>query len=284
MIAVAALSTAVAFADTGIVSSDIVGYQSLMTDAKPAPSLGATFVPVNGASVYTLSTLRATDMDPDTDCFQLLDPDTTAATAYYSYFSKELADALAEDDGEPEGAYDDLVGWWDVGMAGEPENYRGDDEIAVGQGFLGLFASGADVALTCPGKVPLESTSISTDAKPAPSICNYLPVTNLKLKNLTAENMDPDTDSLQVLDPDTTAATAYYSYFSKELADALAEDDGEPEGAYDDLVGWWDVGMAGEVENYRGEENVAAGAMFLGLFASGEDVTINFPGSLNIVE
>lgn len=239
--------------------------------------MGATFVPVNGASTYKLSTLTATDMDPDTDCFQLLDPDTTATVAAYSYFSKDLADALAEDDGEEEGAYDELVGWWDQGQAGDAEFYRGDDEIAVGQGFLGLFTSGSDVSLTCPGKVPDTSTSITTGGKESPALCNYLPVTTLKMKNITATDMDPDTDGLQVLDPDTTATLATYSYFSKELADDLAVEDGEEEGAYDDLVGWWEQGKAGEDEFYYGENDLPPGAMFLGLMTSGADVSLNFP-------
>ena len=262
------------------ISSDIVGYQGLNTEAQLSPSMGGTFVPVNGASTYTLDSVKVTDMDPDTDCLQVLDPETTMATAYYSYLSKELADALAEDDGEPAGAYDELVGWWDQGQAGDAEHYRGDEEIEVGQGFLGLFASGVDVAFTYAGAVPGTSTSISTDGLLSPFICNYLPV-ELTLSQLTADEMDPDADCLQVLDPTTTMSTAYYSYLSKELADALAEDDGEPEGAYDELIGWWDQGQAGDMEHYRGAVTVAPGEAFLGLFASGVDVTLNFPKAVN---
>ena len=245
-----------------------------------SPSMGGTFVPVNGASTYTLDSVKVTDMDPDMDCLQVLDPETTMATALYTYLSKELADALAEDDGEPAGAYDELVGWWDMGYAGEEGYYRGDEEIEVGQGFLGLFMSGSDVAFTYAGSVPSTSTSISTDGLLSPFLCNYLPV-KLTLGQLTADDMDPDMDCLQVLDPTTTMATALYTYFSKDLADALAEDDGEPEGAYDDLVGWWDMGYAGEEGYNRDAATVAPGAAFLGLFMSGVDVSLNFPKAAN---
>ena len=275
----AALCAAVGFA---VESSNIVGYQQLNTDAKLSPSMGATFVPVSGAASYKLGDVVAKDMDPDTDCLQVLDPDTTAATALYSYFSKELADALAEEDGEPEGAYDELIGWWDMGKAGEPENYRSNTSITVGQGFLGLFMSAEDVTFTYNGSVPMTSTSLSTGAKLSPTLCNYLPI-QVTLSQLTADGMDPDTDCLQVLDPTSTAATALYSYFSKELADELAEEDGEPEGAYDELIGWWDMGKAGEPENYRGGVTVAPGAAFLGLFmsstGSGEAIQFNFPAA-----
>ena len=211
-------------------------------------------------------------MDPDSDSLQLLDPDTTMPLGLYSYFSQEVADALKEDD--PDTDWDSFVGWWDVGMAGEDGHSRDSEVINVGQGFLGLVGSGADITLQYAGEAPTVPTSINTDGTESPFVCNYLPK-QLTLSQITADDMDPDSDSLQVLDPNTTLPLALYSYFSKDVADALKEDD--PDTDWDSFVGWWDVGMAGEEGHYRGNVTVAPGAAFLGLIGSGADITFNFP-------
>ena len=279
MFAVAAVAAGVAFAE--VQSANIVGYQNLGTDSAESPSVGMTFTPISGAETFKLGTITAKDMDPDIDCLQLLDSETTKILGQYSYFSKELADELAIDDGGQAGDYDDLVGWWDIGMAGEPDNYRGDEDINVGQGFLGLMMSHSPTFFVANGEVPTEWSFIHTDNAESPYICNYMPI-NFKFKDITATDMDPDIDCLQLLDSETTKILGQYSYFSKELADELAIDDGGQAGDYDDLVGWWDVGMAGEPDNYRGEEPLNAGQAFLGLMMSHGDTYFNFPGVNNL--
>ena len=269
------LAAAAAISAFAIESANIVGYQELETEGNESPSIGGTFIPCNGSDTYLLGSVKATDMDPDIDSLQLLDPDTTGVNGMYSYFSQDVADAMKEDD--PETDWDSFVGWWDVGMAGEEGHSRDNQEINVGQGFLGLVASGANITLQYAGEAPTVPTSISTGGSESPYVCNYLPKA-LKLSQITAEDMDPDIDSLQVLDPNTTGVNGMYSYFSQDVADALKEDD--PETDWDSFVGWWDVGMAGEDGHSRNNEDVDAGAAFLGLIASGSNVTFNFPSVL----
>ena len=250
----------------------VVGYQDLQTGGNESPSIGGTFIPVGGGSTYTLGQVKATDMDPDIDALQLLDPNTTIPLGLYSYFSQDVADALKEDD--PDTDWDSFVGWWDKGMAGEDGHSRDSEVINVGQGFLGLVMSGADITLQYAGEAPTIPTCINTDGAESPYVCNYLPK-QLTLSQITAEDMDPDIDALQVLDPNTTLPLALYSYFSKDVADALKEDD--PDTDWDSFVGWWDKGMAGEDGHYRGNVIVAPGAAYLGLVMSGADITLNFP-------
>ena len=249
-----------------------MGYQNLQTGGNESPSIGGTFIPVGGGSTYTLGQVKATDMDPDIDALQLLDADTTAVLGLYSYFSQDIADALKDED--PDTDWDSFIGWWDIGMAGEDGHSRDSLQVNVGQGFLGMIGSGADVALQYAGEAPIIPTSISTDGAESPFVCNYLPK-QLTLSQITADDMDPDIDALQVLDPNTTAVLGLYSYFSQDVADALKVDD--PDTDWDSFVGWWDIGMAGEDGHSRGNVNVAPGAAFLGMIGSGADITLNFP-------
>ena len=51
-----------------------------MTDALLSPSIGWTFLPMDDkATSIPLSNIIAKNMDPDTDCLQVLDPETTVA-------------------------------------------------------------------------------------------------------------------------------------------------------------------------------------------------------------
>ena len=214
---------------------------------------------------------------------QILDPNTTAAIKYYSYCSKEVADAIAEEEQLPPGSFDELIGWWDLinGEFGD-EDYRMDDEdIANGQGFLGLMGSGNEVKLVASGEAPVVSTSIFTDMNESPFIANYLPV-DLLLKDISCNDFDIDSDMLQVLDPNTTAAIKYYSFCSKEVADAIAEEEQLPPGSFDELIGWWDLinGEFGDEDYRMDNEPVVAGAAFLGLMGSGNDVEIMFPSCI----
>ena len=137
------------FAD--ITSANIVGYQGLKTNSQLSPSIGWTFLPMNLENGYVLlKDVVAKDMDPDIDCLQVLDPSSTLATGMYSYFSQELADEMSIGDYGVPGMYDELVGWWDAGMAGEPDNYRGERIVKAGEAFLGLFGSYGNVTFNLP--------------------------------------------------------------------------------------------------------------------------------------
>ena len=262
-------------------SANVVGYTEFATESKAKPSFGACFTPINGATTYKLKDLVPTDFDVDADAIQLINPTTLAADAQYVYMSKEIADAAAKEDGEEPGAYDELIGWWDpvIGV-GEDGAAAGDTEIKVGQAFLGLFESGNDIKFQSSGSVPLTTTAISTDSKKKPFFANYLPKT-IKLGAIVPENFDVDADAIQVINPSTLAADAQYVYMSKEIADAAAKEDGEEPGAYDELIGWWNpvIGVGEDGASANGVD-VAAGAAFLGLFESGNNITFNFPAAL----
>jgi hypothetical protein len=167
------------------------------------------------------------------------------------------------------------------GGVGEDGAAAGETPINVGQAFLGLFESGSDIQFQSSGSVPLTTTGISTDAKKKPFFANYLPKT-IKLGAIVPENFDPDADGIQVINPTTLGADYIYVYMSKEIADAAAEEEGELPGAYDELVGWWDYmkGGVGEDGASANDVDVAAGAAFLGLFESGNNITFNFPAAL----
>ena len=128
-------------------------------------------------------------------------------------------------------------------------------------------------------------TNFETDQLRQPSFgACFLPLSGAdtyKLGDLIPTDFDVDNDMIQIINPATLGTLASYVYMSKEIADAAAEADGEQPGAYDSLIGWWDalegVGTDGAE---AGNVNVAAGAAFLGLFDSGNDITFNFPASL----
>ena len=103
----------------------------------------------------------------------------------------------------------------------------------------------------------------------------------IKLGAIVPENFDVDADAIQVINPSTLAADAQYVYMSKEIADAAAKEDGEEPGAYDELIGWWNpvIGVGEDGASANGVD-VAAGAAFLGLFESGNNITFNFPAAL----
>lgn len=129
-------------------------------------------------------------------------------------------------------------------------------------------------------------TSYGSGALRQPSFgACFLPLSGAstyKLGDLVPTDFDVDNDSISIINPTTLGADAMYVYMSKEIADAAAEADGEDPGAYDSLIGWWDAkaGGVGEEGAEAGNVSVAAGAAFLGLFDSGNDITFNFPAAL----
>ena len=276
-----AAAVAAGFAAFGVESSNIVGYGTYNTEQAHLPSFGATFIPVTGGSTYKLSILKPTDFDPDNDTIQLINPTTLGMDAAYVYMSKEIADAAAAEDGEPAGAYDELIGWWDAVIGiGEDGASADNVDIDVGTAFLGKFESGNNVEFISSGEAPTVPTAINTDGERLPFIASYIPKT-IKLGKIVPEDFDPDNDVIQVINPTTLGMDAAYVYMSKEIADAAAAEDGEPAGAYDELIGWWDAVLGiGEDGASANNVDVNPGAAFLGKFESGNDITFNFPSVL----
>ena len=279
MFAAAVAAGFIAMGD-GIESANIVGYNTYNTDTARQPSFGACFVPTSGASSYKLGDLKPTDFSVDDDYLQIINPTTLGTDATYVYMSKEMADAAAIDDGGAAGDYDDLIGWWnpDIGVGADGASAN-NVEINVGQAFLGLFESGNDIGFLSSGEAPTVSTSINTDGEKQPFFASYIPKT-IKLGQIVPENISVDDDYVQVINPTTLGTDATYVYMSKEMADAAAIDDGGAAGDYDDLIGWWnpDIGVGADGASAM-NVSVTAGAAFLGLFESGNDITFNFPSS-----
>jgi hypothetical protein len=262
-------------------SANVVGYTEYKTETKKQPSFGACFMPLDGSASYKLKDLVPSNFDADNDMIQVINPSTLATDATYVYFSKEFADAAASEEGEPAGAFDELIGWWNPSYdIGDELGASGEVPVNVGQAFLGLFESGNDIKFQSSGSVPLTSTGISTDAKKQPFFANYLPKA-IKLGGIVPENFDADNDMIQVINPSTLTTDATYVYFSKEFADAAASEEGEPAGAFDELIGWWNPSYdIGDEDGFANNVDVAAGAAFLGLFESGNNITFKFPAAL----
>ena len=132
-------------------SSGIVGYNAKATGGARYPVLGASFLPVDGAETYKLGTFVPTGMDPDADFLQVISPDTLAISTTYTYIDKATADAIAEEEGEEAGAYDELIGWWDSGIGvGEADAAAGDVIVHPGDGFVCAIDSFNEVTFSLP--------------------------------------------------------------------------------------------------------------------------------------
>ena len=255
----------------------VVGYTSYQTESNESPAFGPTFIPVNGADGIKMKDLKPVDFDPDQDLLQKLDPNTTEAIGYFAYVSPEIAEMLVEILG---GKAEDYIGWWDTfnGSYGDPAYYMGDEDVKVGDAFLGLMGSFMDVGFTFSGEVPQESLSVFTDSNESPFFANFLPRA-IPMRWITCVDFDPDQDLLQKLDPNTTEAIGYFAYVSPEIAEMLVEILG---GKAEDYIGWWDTfnGAYGDPEFYMGDEIINPGDAFLGLMGSFMDVEIKFPSAL----
>ena len=93
-----------------------------------------------------LKDLTVDGMDPDMDCFQVLDPETTMAVNLYTYFSAELAKEWEETPGE----YDDCIGWWEMGKYGDSDFNRDNTKVKAGEGFLVLNPLYSSVSVKFP--------------------------------------------------------------------------------------------------------------------------------------
>lgn len=227
-------------------------------------------MPVSGATKIKLSDVKAVgmEMDPDTDAIQLLDPETTKTQALYTYVTEELAKEWDLEEGS--------VGWWDKGAYGPDFESRNDVDIDVGRGFLLLNAFGHNIQFTCAGAVPTMSTSYTTSGKKA-LVATYMP-TDMTLGDIVIPGLDidPDTDAIQVLDPNTTKTKALYTYVSAELAEEWDLEEGS--------VGWWDKGAYGPDFESRNNVAVKSGDTFLLLNAKGHTFNFQYKSALDVTK
>ena len=138
----AALFATVSFAE--LASANIVGYQDLETTAVKSPMFGFTFMPVGGGDTVLLGSVTALGMNGGRDTVQVINPETLAPDAQYTYYSdaQARAEAMEEAEGDPEAfeeVYEELkelVGWWVAGALGRTP--AGDVVVGAGKAFLGL--------------------------------------------------------------------------------------------------------------------------------------------------
>ena len=287
----------------GLESANIVGYSAVNDGGNNNPGIGSVFMPINEGGTYKLSSITVSGasegeyMDPESEYLQMLNPNGSAVTHRYTYVSKEfLVDCFGEEESK---AFEGSIGWWKwsediVGYIEESDftdKCEGlkDPDIDVGTAFLGLLL-GNNLKFTSSGSVPTESTSFCDNGNNNPFFMNYLPV-EIDLMDVTVsgasegEYMDPESEYLQVLNPNGSAVTHRYTYVSEEfLIDAFGEEEAK---AFAGAIGWWnwdeDIVTFIEEADYTkkikaGEVPLAPGFSFLGLLL-GNSLDFNFPAA-----
>ena len=297
----------------------IVGYSSVDSGNKLAPTVAGVFFPVAGGNTYDLSMLAIPEKydedgeledyaDPNSEYLRVLDPMSSATTAQYCYVSKGFL--LDNVDGSEEGDNDWAIGWWqydgDVDYAELIEDHadtlkvKGTIPFAVGAAFLGKFDPTHTIALQSSGEVKNAPTAFATGNALAPLFANYLPV-DIDLFDMAMpekydedgeleDYADPNSEYLRVLDPMSSATTAQYCYVSKGFL--LDNVDGSEEGDNDWAIGWWqydgDVDYAELIEGHEDDLMiktaipVKSGSGFLGKFDPTHTQNIAFPSAFDV--
>ena len=280
------LCAAVGFSE-GVESQNIVGYNTLTLDATDGesmyPSFGMSFVPVGGgtARLGDYKMVEGT-YDADSDNIQVIDPVSLDTSSLFAYCGPTRAAELVAEIG---GTVEDYIGWWDfaIGYFGEDGARADNYVIHPGDGFLGLFASGNAVQIVSSGEAPTVTTTFTTTGGEAAyqMIANYIPKA-IPLKKIVPVDgtFDADSDNLQIIDPATLDTTALLAYCGPTRAAELVAEMG---GKAEDYIGWWDfaIGYFGEDGAKADDYVITPGQGFLGMFASGSEITFQFPSSLN---
>ena len=277
------------------------------------------FQPISGASTYDLRDLRIVGeddseyADPGNEFIRVLDPNSLANLARYTYISKEwMVDNFDDDDPEYIAQFAWAIGWWQYDPDADYQDiveYQNDQanalrvtsavNIEVGTAFIGNFSYAHSLRLVSKGGVPVSTVSIATGNNSAPMIANILPI-NTSLFNMTIsgdsdhENdyADPGNEFLRVLDPESLANLARYTYISREwMVDNFDDDDPEYIAQFAWAIGWWqydpDADYQDIIEYQNDQENalrltvdvpVPAGSGFIGNFSYAHSLLVNFPG------
>ena len=297
-----------------------MGYAGVATEEYSSPIVGAQFLTVGDTTgEFDLSMLSVPGwfdegegeyiyMDPRSEWIRVLDSDTSATKAEYTYISREyIIDNVDEDDPDQ---YSWAIGWWqhdssaryDKLIEGEDDTLKVKTAVTFpnGAAFLGVFSSGHSLRLVSNGEVVVCSTAFLTDEATAPLFVNFLPV-DIDLSDITIPGffdegedeyvyMDPRSEWIRDLDWDTSATKAEYTYISREyIIDNVDEEDPDQ---YAWAIGWWQHDSSARYDKLiEGEDDtlkiktavpVKAGTGFLGVFSSGHSLSVTFPSALDV--
>lgn len=176
--------------DTGLVSTDTVGYNTTDASGKVYLAIGPTFVDVtNTDGEFTLGqALQVGDgYSWEDDHFYVVDPDTCEAVM--------------------EVAYVDGIGWYDI--MGDQE--VGDMTFAIGTGFQTSF-TGNSFDVISSGKVHEDGYSVDCDEKVYQFIVNATGRTITWSEMSVEGNYSWEDDHFYVIDPDTCEAVQEIAY------------------------------------------------------------------------
>ena len=294
-----------------------MGYSGVESDNNSAPLIGAMFIPIApGATTYDLRDCKIIGdgeyCDPGTEFLRVLNPNSLADVARYTYISREwMEDNFDEDTPEYLAQFEWAIGWWSyVPFTDYQEIIETDNDqenalrvtsainIGVGTAFIGNFSYAHSLSLVSNGSVPVTSTSIATGENSAPMIANIRPVAT-SLFNMTiagedasGEYCDPGTEFLRVLNPNSLADVARYTYISREwMEDNFDEDTPEYLAQFEWAIGWWSYVPFTDyqeiIETDNDQDNplrltvdvpVPAGMGFIGNFSYAHSLNVNFPG------
>ena len=296
-----------------------MGYSNVESDNHSAPIVAAMFKPVSGASTYDLRDLYIAGedssdyADPGTEYIRVMDPNSLANLARYTYISYEwMEDNFDDDTPEYLAQFAWAIGWWRYvpgTLYQDIIEYQNDQEnalrvtsavnIDVGTAFIGNFSYAHSLRLYSNGGVPVATTSIATGNNSAPMIANILPVaTSLFQMTISGDEdntdayADPGTEYLRVLDPESLANVARYTYISYEwMEDNFDDDAPEYLAQFSWAIGWWQYvpgTLYQDIIEYQQDQDnplrltvdvpVAAGTGFIGNFSYAHSLLINFPG------
>ena len=294
-----------------------MGYSGVESDNNSAPLIGAMFIPIApGATTYDLRECKIIGdgeyCDPYGEFLRVLDPNSLANTARYTYISKEwMIDNFDDDSEEYIAQFAWAIGWWHYVPATDYQDiieYQNDQEnalrvtsainIGVGTAFIGNFSYAHSLRLVSNGGVPVASTGIATGENSAPMIANIRPVAT-SLFNMTiagddgsGEYCDPYGEFIRDLDPNSLANVARYTYISREwMEDNFDESTPEYLAQFEWAIGWWSYVPATDYQDiieYQNDQDnplhltvdvpVPAGKGFIGNFSYAHSLNINFPG------
>ena len=278
--------------------------------------MGAMFLPISGASTYDLRECKIIGdgeyCDPYGEFLRVLNPNSLANAARYTYISKEwMEDNFNDDTEEYLAQFAWAIGWWIYDPDADYQAIIEDDDdqsnalrvtsainIDVGTAFIGNFSYGHSLRLVSNGGVPVTSTGIATGYNRAPMIANIRPVAT-SLFNMTiagddgsGQYCDPYGEFLRVLNPNSLANAARYTYVSLEwMEDNFNDDTPEYLAQFEWAIGWWtydpDADYQAIIEDDNDQDNplrltvdvpVPAGMGFIGNFSYGHSLNVNFPG------
>ena len=124
---------------------------SYTTDGKRYPLFGCYIPKALKLKQLTASGFDYNGGNPDT--LQVLDPVTTSTKAEYLYCDKVMADALCEEYKMPAGSFDAYIGWWDQKKGGLGVAPADEDDVVIGETFLGDIRSLSEVTVNFPSSL-----------------------------------------------------------------------------------------------------------------------------------